>query len=160
MTVHDEYDDDNFIGNDLESTDYDDTEYVFSRDNENSMIVPKLSCDLCGYSLTGSDDELLKQDARNYDKKSTRCSCGHLYTNKKVSQPDKSEEIEHMQNVDVSSPSVILISFIPYLIFLIFCYLLAASRKELTVSSGFCIFFFPYMYISYVLIDYFVLPSH
>jgi len=156
MTVRDEYDDDNFIGNDLESTDYDDTEYVFPRDNENSTIVPKPSCDLCGYSLTDSDDEVLE-----FDTKRTLCSsCGRSHRNKKVPHPDKSEEIEHMQTVDISSPSVILISFIPYLIFLLFCYLLASSRKELTVSSGLCIFFFPYMYISYVLIDYFVLPSH
>ena len=165
MISYNNFNDDDFVGNDLESTNYDDSEFVFSRNNNPSMAVPSFkngshsnSCTSCGHSLMDTqwvEDVILKQE---------ECKkCGHSIKENGyrecVMQSDKIEKVEHMDNT-VSSPSVILISFIPYLIMLLFCFLLAARRKELSLSSGFCIFFFPYVYISYVLIDCFVIPAH
>lgn len=151
------YNDDNFVGNDLESTNYDDSEYVFSmaltqRDNENSNLYTCNSCGCKSEDLNQckkcniKEDSAKKNDYREY-----------------AIQPQKDKIKEHMTEkqtqLSSASPSVLLISLIPYLVLIIFCYLLAVNRKELTMSSGFCIFFFPYMYISYVLIDYFVITG-
>lgn len=152
------FNEDNFMGNDLESTNYDDSEFVFSQNNER-MEIPKLySCNTCrqpfirNISKSESEEqEILEQE---------QCETCNIKSNKwdcVIKSDENKEKKEHM--TDTASPSLVFISLIPYLVIIIFCFLLAASRKELTISSGFCIFFFPYMYISYVLIDFFVIRS-
>ncbi len=54
--------DDNFTGNELEKTNYDDSEYIFSWDYSNPLIKPNLySCATCNSSYNYDDDENKKK---------------------------------------------------------------------------------------------------
>ncbi len=152
MIDHNKYNDDDFIGNDLESTNYDDSEFVFSWANNDSLIVPDLyECSTCGRSFTNVDGE--STNTKNCE------ACGHKKTNGyRECVIQSNEKKEHM--IDISQQQgVVLISLLPYIFIVMMCFFLAYKRNELKLSSGCCILFFPYMYIVYALVDWIVISK-
>lgn len=67
-------------------------------------------------------------------------------------------QIEHMTSDDDSSNLIMII--VCRLFLFVFALLIASVRKELTTSACLCIFLFPELYFSYVLVDVFVFGSH
>jgi hypothetical protein len=154
---------------DLDETNYDNDEHIYSWDTDTPMIRPDIiTCDNCNYRLNYEGPRCTN---------STCSNCGHRvkvdgypelkYKNEIVEidttfeeQANKENKVEHMSETRKSKEHMsgedYLAYVLPMLLFLFISFAFASYRKELTPSTVLCIIVFPYAYLSYVAVDYIV----
>ena len=156
--------------NELEQTNYDDSEFIFSWDQPNPLLRPNpYKCKIC--------DTFLNPDGSRC--RDTGCSnCGHKLKTQRRMNPihdyksnpgaiinldenvdpgnvytDPDDMIEHMIESNDRGGGMIIVSTVSYLIIMVLAYIIAHSRNEIQLLTCCCIFFFPYLYLAYVVYD-------
>lgn len=92
-------------------------------------------------------DNSICQNCNNSLYNNTKCdNCAYnILTNDYPHQ----QIMEHMSESD--DVSIVLYCLVPYICFVLILWCIAHARGELTLSTGLCIFIFPFIYISYII---------
>lgn len=163
---------DNSDGYDLDSTNYDDSEFVFSWATDDPRLQPyttmcqncntKYGSCSCGKSSGGKDINCgYPVKTKGYPKvlySNVDDSVDYNYdSDVDVVAEHREDKLEHMTD---NATGIFIGVFIPYLCIVCIAFCIAYYRHEIiSASSVACIILFPYMYITYAIVDGVVFSS-